>query len=172
MSCIFKVNDSYYSSLCASTCVKEANDYIKEKCGVSLGEISKSIHVYIQLYSIYASISHYVVLIQFALKTQETSIIALHTLKLSQPTSNLTTFCMDTVPTRTAMIPHAMLPSKMYVNTIHITVNFEHPPKLYYITCLTLIVLKTPKLNLIAIAFLACPVNIYLQHTHTANLLR
>ncbi|XP_064404090.1 uncharacterized protein LOC135349495 [Halichondria panicea] len=34
-----QVNDSYFRSLCASACAKEANDYFKEKCGVSLGEI-------------------------------------------------------------------------------------------------------------------------------------
>ncbi|XP_064404096.1 uncharacterized protein LOC135349498 isoform X2 [Halichondria panicea] len=35
-----KVNDSYIGSLCASACAKEANDYMKDKCGVmSLADV-------------------------------------------------------------------------------------------------------------------------------------
>ena len=51
-----KVNDSYFRSLCASACAKEANDYLKEKCGVSLGEICKSI--YTCIYNYISHISH------------------------------------------------------------------------------------------------------------------
>ena len=40
-----KVNDSYIASVCGSACRKEANDYFKEKCGVSLGEICKSTYM-------------------------------------------------------------------------------------------------------------------------------
>ncbi len=44
----FKVNDSYIGSLCASACAKEANDYMKDKCGVmSLADVCKSIHLYL-----------------------------------------------------------------------------------------------------------------------------
>ncbi len=51
-----KVNDSYVESFCGSACGKQANDYLKDKCGVSLADISKSIYNYtptniiIQLY--------------------------------------------------------------------------------------------------------------------------
>ncbi len=51
-----KVNDSYFRSLCPSACAKEANDYLKEKCGVSLGEICKSI--YTCIYNYISHISH------------------------------------------------------------------------------------------------------------------
>ncbi|XP_064404093.1 uncharacterized protein LOC135349497 isoform X2 [Halichondria panicea] len=35
-----KVNDSYIGSLCASACAKEANDYMRDKCGVmSLADV-------------------------------------------------------------------------------------------------------------------------------------
>ncbi len=37
-----KGDASYFSSLCASACITEANDYLKGKCGVSLGAQCKS----------------------------------------------------------------------------------------------------------------------------------
>ncbi|XP_064404100.1 uncharacterized protein LOC135349501 [Halichondria panicea] len=34
-----KVNDSYVESFCGSACGKKANDYLKDKCGVSLADV-------------------------------------------------------------------------------------------------------------------------------------